>query len=348
MMVSVIIPVYNVENYICRCLDSLFKQTYQDFEIILVDDCGLDRSMARARAYIEKNQWGEKVQYVYHDKNRGPSVARNSGIYAARGEYIFFIDGDDTINSDCLELMVHHAQHDDVDYVMAKCELIFPSGRVDKNVCVFENKQTLKCDELVKMYRRGDLPWSACNKLIRKSFIDNNHLYFNSATMTEDLLWNFESFLHIKKIILLDNYTYQYFREREGSTTYSAQKGAPSTAYDMLSVMETCGKSLEQVKPSIQIVKLYLELRYNFLPYSLFWHGYDKDVKKGILNKVFKGRLGRYYRYLSLGKKVLFLFPFPIIYQWCKLKFRCSELKYAIRYYMKKMTGSVRRDAAKS
>lgn len=348
MIVSVIIPVYNVENYICRCLDSLFKQTYQDFEIILVDDCGHDRSIERAKAYINEHQGNEKVQYVHHDKNRGPSVARNSGIHAARGEYIFFVDGDDAISPDCLEIMVHHAQRDDVDYVMAKCELIFPNGRVDRNVCSYNNTLTLKCDDLVEMYRRGALPWSACNKLIKKSFINENNLYFNSVTMTEDLLWNFDSFLHVEKIILLDQYTYQYFRDREGSTTYSAKKGALSTAHDMLSVMEACEKSLKPIKASIQVIKLYLELRYNFFPYSLFWYGYEADIKKGILSKVFNGRLGRYYRYLSLGKKALFLLPFPFIYQWCKFKFRCSELKYTIRYYMKKIMGIMRQDVTNS
>ena len=330
-MVSVIIPVYNVENYICRCLDSLFKQTYQDFEIILVDDCGQDRSIDRAKAYIENNQWGEKVQYVYHDKNRGPSVARNSGIHAARGEYIFFIDGDDTISPDCLELMVHHAQYDDVDYVMAKSDYVFPSGKVDSTVYSYRGSHVVACDNLVMLYRRKLILWSVCNKLIKKEFICANNLYFLGGVMAEDLLWNFCSLLYVRKVVLLDTHTYQYYREREGSTTFSAKAGSESTADDLLEMIEKCEKKLKEALPVRQVIKFYLELRYDYLPYCIFWHGYSEEKKIEILKKAFCGRFERYFLILPLCKKILFALPFLLIYQLYKMKFHGSEFKWVIR-----------------
>lgn len=330
-MVSVIIPVYNVENYICRCLDSLFKQTYQDFEIILVDDCGQDGSVDRAKAYIENHQWGEKVQYVHHDKNRGPSVARNSGIHAARGEFIFFIDGDDTISTDCLELMVHHAQYDDVDYVMAKCDYVLPGGKIDSNIYLFKNSCVVDCEKLTNFYRKKIILWNVWNKLIRRRFITDNNLYFESEVMAEDLLWNFCSLLHIRKVLLLDVHTYQYYRDRVGSTTFSAKAGTESTADDMVDVIEKCENKLKRTLPNRHVIELYLELRYRYLPFNVFWHGYSNEKKREVLYKIFNGRLRRYFGILPLYKKILFVFPFSFIYQLYRMKFYGSEFKWAIR-----------------
>lgn len=331
MKISVIIPVYNVEDYICRCLDSLFNQTYHDFEIILVDDCGQDKSMTCAKAYINNKQLDGKVRYIHHDRNLGPSVARNSGIHAAQGEYIFFLDGDDTISPNCLELMVHHAQQDNVDYVMGKCDYVFPSGRVDSTVYSYRDTHTVACDNLVMFYRKKLILWSVCNKLIKRDFICNNNLYFWDEVMAEDLLWNFVSLLHIHKVLLLDAHTYQYYREREGSTTFSAKSGSESTADDMVKVIEKCEKVLNGVSPSRQIIQFYLELRYDYVPLNIFWHGYNDKKRRELLEKVFSGRLRRYFSILPWGKKILFVQPFSLLYQWYKFKFYYSELKWVIR-----------------
>ena len=92
MKVSIIIPVYNVENYLVRCLDSVTAQTCQDIECILVDDCGNDHSVQIAEDYIQTYQGPIVFKFLHHTKNRGLAAARNTGIDAATGDYLFFPD----------------------------------------------------------------------------------------------------------------------------------------------------------------------------------------------------------------------------------------------------------------
>ena len=99
-LISVIVPVYNVEDYLERCLDSLLMQTYPKVEILLVDDASRDKSASICDAYAARNQW---VQVVHLPKNRGPSAARNQGILQAQGEYISFVDADDQVEKELLE-----------------------------------------------------------------------------------------------------------------------------------------------------------------------------------------------------------------------------------------------------
>ena len=103
-MISVIIPVYNVEKYIIRCLESVKQQSYKDYEVILVDDCGQDNSIGLAKDYLEKN-FPANSHIITHDCNKGLSAARNTGILAATGEFIYFLDSDDAITNDCLSLL---------------------------------------------------------------------------------------------------------------------------------------------------------------------------------------------------------------------------------------------------
>lgn len=107
MKISIIIPVYNVAQYIEECLNSVIAQTYMgDMECLIVDDCGTDDSIAIAKRIIQDYQGNIKFQILYHEHNRGLSAARNTGIEASTGDYLYFLDSDDSIIPECLELMV--------------------------------------------------------------------------------------------------------------------------------------------------------------------------------------------------------------------------------------------------
>lgn len=103
-MISVIIPIYNAELYIEDALNSVFSQTYSDVECILVDDCGSDSSMDIINWMIADSAHKDKVRIIRQEKNSGPAAARNIGLRAAKGDYIFFMDSDDYITPECLEL----------------------------------------------------------------------------------------------------------------------------------------------------------------------------------------------------------------------------------------------------
>ena len=102
--VSVIIPMYNAENYISDCLDSILNQTFKDFEVIVVNDCSLDNSGAIAESYLEK--FGGRLKIYDNKKNLGAGSTRNKGLTLSRGDYIFFIDSDDFITPTALEEMI--------------------------------------------------------------------------------------------------------------------------------------------------------------------------------------------------------------------------------------------------
>lgn len=115
--VSIIVPVYNVSQYITKCLDSIYEQTYQNIELILVDDCGSDDSMIIVHGYLTSHVSIE-AHIISHQKNRGLSAARNSGIEKASGEYIYFLDSDDYITPDCIEALVKPLYHKKYDVVV--------------------------------------------------------------------------------------------------------------------------------------------------------------------------------------------------------------------------------------
>ena len=103
MKVSIIIPIYNVEPYIERCLQSVVSQTYPYFECILIDDCGNDRSMPFAEQFIQNYSGEIHFRILRHENNCGLSSARNTGMKAANGDYIYFMDSDDAITPECIE-----------------------------------------------------------------------------------------------------------------------------------------------------------------------------------------------------------------------------------------------------
>ena len=114
-LVSVIIPIYNVEQYIEKCLDSVINQTYKDLEIICVNDCSPDNS---AQILLEYAQRDTRIKIVNREKNGGLSAARNTGLDEAKGEYVYFIDSDDWIDLDYIEKMVSAITFSKTDVVV--------------------------------------------------------------------------------------------------------------------------------------------------------------------------------------------------------------------------------------
>lgn len=112
MKISVVITVYNMENYIKQCLDSVLNQTYKNLEIIIVDDCGTDNSMN-----VVNNYQDERIKIISHDKNMGAGWARRHGIEAATGDYVITVDGDDWLSEDFIEKLVENAKDTNADII---------------------------------------------------------------------------------------------------------------------------------------------------------------------------------------------------------------------------------------
>lgn len=188
MKVSIIIPVYSVELYIERCIRSILNQTYRNLEVILVDDCSPDRSMELAERCISDNKDANDLRFVFlkHAKNRGLSAARNTGIDAATGEYIYFLDSDDEITPDCIEKLVAPLSDEKFDFVIGN--YISKGRKKDLPKLKLEGFS----NDVAKAYEQQLWYAMAVNKLINLQFLRENDLYFMEGQLNEDEIWTFQ------------------------------------------------------------------------------------------------------------------------------------------------------------
>ena len=218
MKVSIIIPIYNVAPYITRCLQSVVNQTYTDIECILVDDCGSDNSMEIAQNFIKDYHGHIKFNCYYHDKNKGQSAARNTALKYATGEYVFFLDSDDAIPFDSIEsLMALAEKHPDADFIQGN--LLDEAGNASKygwssNLPDYCNKH-----EELEHYILSVVVFSAWNKIIKTSFLTDNHLHFPEGIIHEDLYWTFFLCKHTRAVGFVNKGTYIYYVNENSTIT---------------------------------------------------------------------------------------------------------------------------------
>ena len=177
--ISIIIPIYNVSQYITKCLDSVFSQTYKNFEVILVDDCGTDDSMDVVREYLRKNVF-HNVNILSHERNRGLSAARNTGLVNAKGEYVYFLDSDDSISDDCLSVLAWTLKDKFYDVVLADYKFVGTDG-------ISSDLKLPECElignaSILGAYANGLWYVMAWNKLCRRDFLINNDLFFEEGS----------------------------------------------------------------------------------------------------------------------------------------------------------------------
>ncbi len=190
--VSVIIPVYNVEKYIRECLDSAINQTYKNLEVICVNDCSTDNSVKIIEEYMQKDA---RVKIIHHDKNRGAGPARNTGIQNSNGEYIFFLDSDDYLNLDAIELMVKNQKETNADIIVSNTRVFTEDKDIAIENRVKENEKLLKistqkCCQIGFdnfQYNADYVFGISWGKLYKKDFlIKNNIWHINKNIVHED------------------------------------------------------------------------------------------------------------------------------------------------------------------
>ena len=189
-MISIIVPIYNVEKYLCKCIDSVIAQTYQEWELLLIDDGSTDNSGNICDEYAKKDS---RIR-TFHNKNRGASAARNTGLDASIGEWIYFLDGDDYISDDCIELMMQCVKkHPKTDAVYAGTEVINGfhtwASYKDKNLPEYTEDAWWINTSILK---RDVLGMGPCNKLLRKKMLTDAHMHFVDGLRYEDEVWNIQ------------------------------------------------------------------------------------------------------------------------------------------------------------
>ncbi len=209
-LISIIVPAYNIEAYVKKTLDSIFAQTYENIEVVAVNDGSKDGTGAILDAYAVN----ETRLHIIHKENAGVNKARIDGIKAANGEYIGFVDGDDLTDSDMYERLYNNAEKYNADISHCGYRMIYSDGSEK----YFYNTQNVKIqsneDGTADLLRGEFIEPGLCNKLFRRNLFEkafnNSSMIFNSYKENEDLLMNYLLFKEAKNSIYEDFCPYRY------------------------------------------------------------------------------------------------------------------------------------------
>lgn len=250
-LISINIPVFKCEKYILRCLESVKNQTYTNFEIILVNDCTPDGSMAIIEKFVKENP-GLTIKVDEHKENSGLSVVRNTGIKASSGKYIYFLDSDDEITENCIELLVENALKTDAQIIIAQNRWINTFENTTKDFGFPTNAPKKYYDnnlEIFSVYSNEKFPSSSWNKLIKREFIVDNKIFFVPGLFAQDELWFFHLLLKAETLAIIDDITYLYYLHGE-SVIFNRNK---RNFENYLTILEHFTKSYnEQKNPKLK------------------------------------------------------------------------------------------------
>ena len=241
--VSVVIPVYNVEKYLRKCVESVIAQTYKDFNVILVDDGSTDNSgkICDELAYTDN-----RIR-VIHQENKGLGGARNTGIMECNTEYIFFLDSDDYINPKLIEKCVNAAEKNDCDMVLFDGISVYPDGKpgVIYGSPVITNKVlTKKETSIISKYP------CAWDKFYRTSLFKKNDIYFPDRVWYEDLRTTPKLFLFAEKVMKIESEPLYYYLQRSDSIMHTINyarvvRDRTEAVDDLISYYKKHGKDKE-------------------------------------------------------------------------------------------------------
>ena len=280
-MISVILPIYHVENYIRDCLDSLIKQTYKDIEIICVDDCTQDNSITIVKEYQKKDK---RIRLINHEENRGLGGARNTGIREAKGEFIVFIDSDDYLDKRMLERLYTALNATQSDAAVCGVMLAFESDHTYKphtgfhyDLLVPESKYILNNKEILT-----DMWPSAWNKLYKTSIIKKYNIAFKERILYEDHTFFYEYFSHCTSFIYVNEPLYFYRQQRPQSIT-TQSVGREKEIFTILNYISDIFKNIytEEQYQSLFVkiaVRLLYERRWVFHSPTQAYYSYLKSV----------------------------------------------------------------------
>lgn len=276
-LISIIIPVYNVEKYIESALLSVLNQTYDNIECILVDDCGSDNSFDIVQQVLSRPQYcSNNVKIVRHQCNRGLSAARNTGMECATGDFIFFMDSDDEISNDCLRLHVDCINRTNADFTIGGILLVG-----SKSVHIKPIPVELENTSPMSSYFQRQWIGSAWNKLYKAKFIYDNSILFEEGLIHEDVLWTFNIVQKTSKIGVVPEETYFYkIRPDSITTKKSSPKKIASLIHIIQEMQDSYNKGLIAKSEEVSFVNYYNFTRFNTSLDLMFFDGKRSEAEK--------------------------------------------------------------------
>lgn len=323
--ISVIVPVYNTEKYLRRCLDSIVNQSFKDIEIIVVNDCSSDNSLNIIREYMEQDN---RIILINKEKNEGLSAARNSGIKLAKGEYIQHIDSDDWIEQNYFKEVYQCAIENNADIVISDFYKDFDNGNIfymeDQNIIITKNITLI---ENVCFLKGFPAIW---NKLIRrKLYIENNIFHPLGISIGEDLYVILKLFFFSKKIIKY-NHAFIHYIQTENSLIRKKEKNVIKVKdiYFVIKNLENFFR-FKNIDLSINELKInhlsiwLLKSNYNLkdLDYLRILDEYIKLFSKVDLNNITSKKIrffGKILKYLNKRIFFIILWHFNNIFEYLR------------------------------
>lgn len=311
MQISILLALYNSEPFIKRCLRSVVSQTFTDYEVVLVDDASTDSGLQIAEQFLKKHQ--VTFQSIKHQQNEYLATTRNTGINAAKGKYIMFMDQDDELAHNGVLAQFHEAiKEEKVDFVTANSNTIFGKTDVRKITMVAE-KTRLQDTAILQAFLYGQISMSAWNKLIDKEFLLHNHLFFKKDLICEDELWAFQVCMAAKKCYCLPSYNYSYHKDNPNAITRNKNEALYASNIAILKEQLAIAKQKQQI---------------NKQSTDAFISHFRRMSKKVLLPRVLNNKpqwinyyrqISQIYRHSELYQyKKLFRLPAVIAYFVCK------------------------------
>ncbi|MDE6019660.1 MAG: glycosyltransferase [Ruminococcus sp.] len=201
MLISIVIPVFNSENFIRRCIESIQSQTYKNWECIIVDDGSTDSSLSLLQNYTHN----DKRFRIIHQKNSGAGKARNNGIEQAKGDYIVFVDSDDVILPDYLEELSRHSE----DVVFIDIDAVSEKGKIFRKENLSDYMNT-PVNDIIRYQMTGTLPWGGWRKAVKLRILNEYKIRYSDDKNGEEAIYSFEVLLRAKSVGFIKKNVYRY------------------------------------------------------------------------------------------------------------------------------------------
>lgn len=306
-LISVIIPVYNVEDYLEECIDSVLNQTYKKTEIILINDGSTDSS----HIILERYSYYSNI-IILSQENSGQSVARNKGMKVAKGEYIYFLDSDDYISPKTFEDLIQTMKDNNLDLIRFAAQSFADKLdiKIDKEKYDFSKYYdegiVYNKNEFLKLNFKTFLP-SPVLYIMRKDLLENNNLKFPPGIVHEDELFTLEVFLNTKSMMYNSNFYYKR-RYREGSTMTSESILCRKKSFESKCiVLKELNNSL--VKYTGKLERQLINKRIRAMTFQLLnnYEDIDNNYKKNRIREIRSLSFKNYY-YYSIKKTIKKIF----------------------------------------
>ena len=225
-VVTIGIPVYRASGYIENTMESALSQTFPDIEYLVIDDCGGDNSIHLVERMQANHPRGKNIRILYNEKNKGVGLTRNRILDEARGQYLYFLDSDDLMEPETIQLLFEKANEYQADVVYGSLDRIDEVNHTSTQSYVLPEKLLLSEDEMATYaFQHYDgFQISACNCLMNLDFLRSHQLRFIDTQFWEDLAFTYEMVTKVRKAVLLSTITYQYLCRSDSLSHYQERE----------------------------------------------------------------------------------------------------------------------------